>query len=103
MSRAPKKAKSKFVPSDQLVEQHSFRQSESIPQTGLYKVEHAQHKLPKQVTLRKGEFFPPCAACHAEVTFRLLKAAPAETDDKVFKVVLYSLPVLDEEDEALAG
>jgi hypothetical protein len=74
----------------------TFLQGETIPSTGLYSVKHSLHRLPAEVTLRKGEAFPHCAACSATVNFALLRVAPAETDDKVFKVVLYSLPVMDE-------
>ena len=73
----------------------TFHQGETIPSTGLYSVTHAQHRLPTEVTLRKGEAFPHCAACSAQVRFVLLKVAPAESDDKVFKVVLYALPVIE--------
>ncbi len=100
MSKAPKTAKS-APPQEHSVEATGFHHGDTIPRTGLYKVEHSEHRLPAQVTLRKGEIFPPCSACDASVLFSLLKAAPAESDDKVFKVVLYSLPVLD--DDALAG
>jgi hypothetical protein len=81
----------------------TFCQGDTIPSTGLYSVSHSQHRLPPEVTLRKGEAFPHCAACSATVTFVLLRAAPAESDDKVFKVVLYALPVLEEGEEGEAG
>lgn len=76
----------------------TFQQGETIPGTGLYSVTHSEHRLPTEVTLRKGEAFPRCAACSATVTFVLLKIAPAESNDKVFKVVLYAIPVIEDDD-----
>ncbi len=75
----------------------SFENGDTIPRTGLYSVHHPPHLVPREVTLRKGEVFPPCSACTARVEFRLLSAAPAESDDKSFKVILYALPVQEED------
>jgi hypothetical protein len=95
MSKAPK-PKLELAHSGKESHKESFRNGETIPSTGLYSVRHLPHKLPAEVTVRKGEAFPHCAACSAQVTFVLLRVAPAESDDKIFKVVLYALPVIED-------
>ena len=95
MSKAPKTAL-QLAPSARQPRNRVFEHGETIPSTGLYSVTHSNHRLPREVTLRKGEAFPHCAACENPVTFVLIKAAPAEGDDKTFKVVLYVLPVTEE-------
>lgn len=71
---------------------------EEIPESGVYRVIHAQHRLPHEVTLIKGQSFPPCARCHDEVRFELLRGLPALERERRGSVSLYSLPVLDDEE-----
>ena len=35
-----------------------FATGETIPESGIYRVIHSEHRLPLQVTLHKGEVFP---------------------------------------------
>jgi hypothetical protein len=95
MSKAPK-PKLELAHSGKESHKDSFQKGETIPSTGLYSVKHSAHRLPREVTLRKGEAFPHCAACAGPVSFVLLRVAPAESDDKIFKVVLYALPVIED-------
>lgn len=93
MSKGPATSRKRISQPDR-----HHHEGETIPKTGLYRVRHAEHRLPQEVTLRKGETFPHCDACTGNVDFILLEAAPVGGDDKTFKVVLYSLPVVDDED-----
>jgi len=95
MSKAAK-ARLELAHSGKESRKESFQKGETIPSTGLYSVTHTPHRLPTEVTLRKGEAFPHCAACAGPVSFVLLRVAPAESDDKAFKVVLYALPVIED-------
>jgi|SRR5215475_110158 len=70
-----------------------------IRQTGIYTVYHAEHRLPHEVTLLKGEAFPRCSECGASVEFELLKAAPEINESGGFRVVLYELPASEVEEE----
>jgi len=77
-----------------------FKSGDAIPESGLYKVLHAQHRLPHQVTLVEGQTFPPCAQCHDEVRFELIRGLPALARERRGSVSLYALPVLDDEEDA---
>ena len=62
-----------------------------IPRSGIYRVLHSEHRLPHDVTLLDGEYFPRCAQCGNDVQFELLRAAPGIKDGD-FHVVVYELP-----------
>jgi hypothetical protein len=70
-----------------------------IRQTGIYTVYHAEHRLPHEVTLLKGETFPRCSQCGTSVEFELLKAAPEIDGSGGFRVVLYELPASETKEE----
>ncbi|MGC2694497.1 MAG: hypothetical protein WA738_01780 [Candidatus Angelobacter sp.] len=72
----------------------------AIPETGIYRVIHAQHRLAHEVTLIKGQIFPPCAKCRNEVRFELVRGLPKLARERRGSVSLYSLPVLDEEEDS---
>lgn len=74
-----------------------YKSSEPIPESGIYRVLHAQHRLPHEVTLIEGQTFPPCAKCRAEVRFELVRLLPELARERRGSVSLYSLPVLDED------
>jgi hypothetical protein len=76
-----------------------YKSGDNIPETGVYKVLHAQHRLPHQVTLVEGQTFPPCARCHDEVRFELLRVLPELARERRGSVSLYALPVLEDGDE----
>lgn len=77
---------------------NSYISSNEIPESGVYRVIHAQHRLPHEVTLIKGQTFPPCAKCHDEVRFELVRGLPELERERRGSVSLYSLPVLDDEE-----
>ena len=74
-----------------------YKSSETIPVSGVYRVIHAQHRLPHEVTLIAGQIFPPCAKCHEEVRFQMVRELPSL--ERRGNVSLYTLPVLDDDDE----
>jgi hypothetical protein len=75
-----------------------YKSSEMIPESGVYRVIHAQHRLPHEVTLIAGQVFPPCAKCREEVRFQLVRELPELARERRGHVSLYSLPVLDDDD-----
>jgi hypothetical protein len=70
---------------------------QQIPDSGIYRVTHQQHRLPHEVTLLKGETFPRCAKCGDMVEFELVQSVPYHRDRTSFCVRLYALPDLDDE------
>jgi hypothetical protein len=79
-----------------------YRTGLKIRQTGIYTVYHAEHRLPHEVTLLKGETFPRCSQCGTSVEFALLKAAAQISGAGGFRVVLYELPAAEEAEEEKA-
>lgn len=75
-----------------------YKSSEPIPVSGVYRVIHAQHRLPHEVTLIAGQIFPPCAQCHEEVRFEMVRELPSL--ERRGNVSLYSLPVLDDDEDS---
>ncbi len=49
----------------------TFQPGERVPDTAVYMVVHAGHRATHEVTLRKGEVFPPCARCGDRVRFEV--------------------------------
>jgi len=80
----------------QLVQpQHSktqFHVGEAIPSTGIYRAFHSLHRVSHEVTLLRGEVFPPCNRCGNEVHFELERLVPGIDEDGGFKVRLYQIP-----------
>jgi hypothetical protein len=72
-----------------------FRTGEKIDASGMYRVYHAKHRVPHEVTLIRGEIYPCCERCDAAVRFKLLRAIPEIDSDRGF-VRLYTLPVMEE-------
>lgn len=73
--------------------------------TGIYRVTHAFHRLPHEVTLLAGQTFPRCSKCKDAVQFKPVRPAARIDEDPSFKIVVYELPVIEENEapEALAG
>jgi len=67
-----------------------------VPISGIYTVRHSEHRLPREVTLLKGEEFPRCAGCQSAVIFRLKRALDTRRAVLRFQVHLYQLPVLED-------
>jgi hypothetical protein len=79
-----------------------YKSSDPIPVSGVYRVIHAQHRLPHEVTLIAGQTFPPCAQCHAEVRFEMVRELPSLSRERRGNVSLYSLPVLDDDEDSVS-
>jgi hypothetical protein len=70
-----------------------FRAGEAVPETGIYRVYHAGHRVSHDVTLMHDEQFPRCSQCEYEVHFELLAAAPEVEADQDFRSMkLFELP-----------
>ena len=79
-------------------EKRQFCCGERIPESGIYRVVHREHRLPHEVTLLCDQLFPRCASCEDAVYFELVRSAPDITLAP-FKVALYALPPSDGEEE----
>ena len=73
-----------------------FKTGQIVPESGIYRVVHAGHRLPHEVTLLKGEAFPRCAKCADKVEFEAVSLAPS-LPEKHGRIVLYELPELENE------
>lgn len=74
-----------------------------VPDSGIYRVLHPQHSLPKEITLIRNQNFPRCSKCDEPVCFELVRSAPEAESSHRFHVALYELPELSPLDETLAG
>ncbi|HKR28939.1 MAG TPA: hypothetical protein VJT08_00595 [Terriglobales bacterium] len=74
----------------------------SVPESGIYRASHPQHKLPAEVTLLRNQTFPRCSRCDQPVFFELVRSAPAlvNVHPSAFTVALYELPELSTDEEA---
>jgi hypothetical protein len=68
-----------------------FRAGEEIPETGLYRVFHAEHRVSHEVVLRTREKFPRCVKCNDDVHFELLQAVADIQNDTDF-IRVYEIP-----------
>jgi hypothetical protein len=69
----------------------SSKTGEVVPHSGIYRVSHSEHRLPHEVTLLRGDSFPPCSKCDVGVKFKMLRGVALDS----FKIVLNSLPEID--------
>lgn len=76
-----------------------FNTGDTVPQSGIYRVTHAGHRLPHEVTLLADQIFPRCSKCKDHVQFEVLRHAPHIQGHPGFNVVIYELPVFEEEDD----
>jgi hypothetical protein len=77
------------------VKKIQYRTGLDIPYSGIYQVKHKEHRLPHEVTLLKGEKFPPCARCDKGVRFELLMGI-GDPQLSPFRVTLHQIPVLED-------
>ena len=68
----------------------TYKTGEVVPHSGIYQVNHNEHRLPHEVTLLRANSFPSCAKCGNNVTYKLLRAVTVDR----FSVVLNSIPEL---------
>jgi hypothetical protein len=88
--------------SGKMPKQPTFRTTEVVPQSGIYRVRHKKHRLPHEVTLLRDQQFPKCAKCQNAVTFELLRAMTEGTDVSTefsTRIYLYELPVFEDDQE----
>ena len=57
-----------------------YKPGEMVPTAGIYKVSHAQHRLPHKATFKARERFPVCHKCDKQVRFELLVPAEKESE-----------------------
>jgi len=75
----------------------TFKTGQSVPQSGIYRVTHSDHRLPHEVTLLRAQDFPPCSKCGVKVRFKLLRGVTVAS----FQIVLNSLPEVASEIAAM--
>src|SRR5215470_13637511 len=80
--------------------ENKFSTGQTVPHSGIYRVIHAGHRLPHEVTLVAGEVFPRCSKCQDAVQFESVRRATLAQTDRSFKIVVYELPVVEEEDNS---
>ena len=49
--------------------------SYQVPESGVYRVVHSEHREPHFVTAIRGEVFPPCRKCRDRVRYSLALAS----------------------------
>jgi len=77
-----------------------FYVDDLIPESGLYRVFHADHRVSHKAILLKGQMFPRCGVCHEEVHFELIMGVPQlETDPNFRSFRLYEIPHKTGEEE----
>ena len=76
-----------------------FRTGQTVPASGIYRVTHLRHRLPHEVTLLAGQTFPRCSKCKDSIQFQPVRYAATVQADPDFKVVVYELPVLEDEEQ----
>ena len=52
-----------------------YKPGQLVPAAGIYKVMHAEHRLPHKAAFKAREKFPACSKCASNVRFELLLAA----------------------------
>jgi hypothetical protein len=65
--------------------QHIFKSGDDAPESGVYSVVHDRHRPNHNATIFKGERFPVCAGCGANVRFMLVRPAALISEDSDFQ------------------
>ncbi|HLK52708.1 MAG TPA: hypothetical protein VKU42_04585 [Candidatus Angelobacter sp.] len=58
-----------------------YKPGQTVPRSGIYKVLHAEHRLPHRASFKAQEKFPQCGQCAAHVRFELVLAAKEEEEN----------------------
>ena len=61
-----------------------YRSGQRVPQTGLYRVIHYQHRLPHDAVLTQSDQFPQCNKCGLRVAFTPSQNTHSLLDDEDF-------------------
>jgi hypothetical protein len=72
-----------------------------VPTTGIYRVFHPEHRLPRTVILVGGNLFPGCSKCDAAVEFDLMLEAREGFEWRA--VPIHELPVVEREEGQVAS
>ncbi len=94
--------KLKIVPRNDKPPVIYFRPGEVIPETGIYRVFHSDHRVSHEVTLLQDEKFPECSKCKEDVHFQIMRSAPHIVRDVNFgrePIRLYQIPHPDQEED----
>ncbi len=70
-----------------------FVTGQQVPESGIYRVIHAGHRLAHEVTLLRGERFPRCSKCYDEVVFEAVQLVP-HLEERM-RIVLNELPEMN--------
>ena len=62
-------------------EQRPYKPGEAVPTSGVYTAVHQDHRAPHEVVAIRGEEFPTCRQCNAEVRFYVSRLLPHMTHD----------------------
>jgi hypothetical protein len=76
---------------------------DKVPFSGIYAIEHDEHRLMHQATLEKGALFPLCRTCGARVRFKLVRAVKGYVLPFRSSVILEEYPDDEESDSMAAG
>jgi len=63
-----------------------YGSGQRIPYSGVYRVQHYQHRPSHLVTVVQGEFFPACRVCGLQVMFTAVHTADLVREDYDFSV-----------------
>ena len=55
-----------------------YKPGQVVPKAGIYRVSHAEHRLPHKASFKAGDQFPQCAKCADDVRFELTVAADVD-------------------------
>jgi hypothetical protein len=55
-----------------------YKPGQVVLKAGIYRVSHAEHRLPHKASFKAGDQFPQCAKCADEVRFALMVAADSD-------------------------
>ena len=75
----------------------TYKTGETVPNSGIYRVSHNEHRLPHEVTLLRANSFPPCSRCGNNVTYKLLRAVTVDR----FSITLNAIPPLPDETQPM--
>ena len=67
--------------SDAEREHRPYGPGEMVPISGIYTAVHLDHRAPHEVVAIRGEEFPVCRVCKAEVRFHISQILPHMTHD----------------------
>jgi hypothetical protein len=95
----PKSEESETLVRESMTE--TYKTGDLVPQSGIYRVAHSEHRLPHEVTLLRSNPFPPCAQCGNNVSFELLRGVTVDR----FAITLNAIPEMTDSQalEAVSG